>query len=213
VRHIDSPGLGQAWLALLLELCREGEPVADETLELRGISIEFDQASASDPLLLRFAERGHIEEMRKVFFSSEPNGFGHSYRERMRGPEGRNDLLDVIGLLRREPATKRAVLTLVGDSNKVPCINVVHFMCRDGRLEASYFARGQDIYRKFYADALCIHEMAERVAEPLAMNLGPVSGFISSAHIYTTDLPRIRALLAEAKQPAWTELQMSGGSI
>ena len=138
----------------------KGETVADETLELRGVAVGFEKASAIDPTLVRYAERRHIEEMRKVFFSSEPNGFGHSYRERMRGPDGRNDFLDISGLLRREPATKRAVLTLIGDSNKVPCINVVHFMCRGDKLEASYFARGQDIYRKFYADALCIHEMA-----------------------------------------------------
>jgi thymidylate synthase len=210
---IRSHTLGQAWLAALRETCLSGEAVADETLEVRDVRVAFEQASAADPLLVRFAESAHIDEMRKVFFSAEANRFGHSYLHGMRGPEGRNDLLDVIALLRREPLTKRGVLTLVGDANKVPCVNVVHFLLRGGRLTTTYFARGQDIYKKFYADALCIHDMLARVAGAIGVPPGGVAGFISSAHVYTADLPRARRLLEEAAQSSRPELQTSGGAL
>ena len=85
----------------------------------------------SDPVLVRFASRENVEQMRKVFFTTEPNGFGHSYRDRIRGPRGRCDLSDVIELLDREPLSKRAAIVLAGEGDgRVPCINAVHFLRR-----------------------------------------------------------------------------------
>ena len=115
----------------------------------------------------------------------------------MRGPGGRNDLKDVIALLRAEPWSKRAVLTLCGEGDgKVPCVNTVQFLLRD-TLRTIYFARGQDAFRKFYADALCLADMAATVAAGLGAATGSISGFIGSCHVYHADRPAIDRLLAE----------------
>jgi thymidylate synthase len=199
MKEIRCSSLGETWLAALREVFLDGQPIGGETRELRSLCVGFEEADfRADPLLARFASSRHVDEMRKVFFSTERNSFGHSYADKLRGPQGRHDLSDVAELLARDPWSKRAVVTLAGQGDgEVPCINAVHFMRRDGGLVASYFARGQDIFRKFYADALCIHEMAGRVAARLETPVIGVSGLISSAHIYLDDLNEIQTLLAE----------------
>lgn len=197
IRHAT---LGRTWLAVLRETYGRGETRDGETRELLGVSVAYERGDAQDPLLLRFGSAEHIAEMRKVFFSAGSNGFGHSYRDQLRGPLGRSDLSDVVELLAREPCSKRAVATFVGDGDgRVPCINAVHFLRRDGALRLAYFSRGQDIFRKFYADGVCLYEMGRRVAAGLDIPLALVSGTISSAHVYLADLPEIEAVLAEAE--------------
>jgi thymidylate synthase len=139
--------------------------------------------------------------MEKVFFQDGANALGHCYAKLMRGPGGRHDLEDIISLLRAEPSSKRAVLTLCGlGDGKVPCINVIEFLVRDGALRTIYFARGQDAFKKFYADALCLAKMSCRVADALGLSVDTVSGFIGSSHVYHEDRPAIDNFLARGNQ-------------
>ena len=131
----------------------------------------------------------------------------------MQGPGGRRDLGDVIELLTRQPCSKRAVLTLVGNGDgRVPCINAIHFLRREDGLLATYFARGQDMFRKYYADAICIHEMARRVAVGLGVPLRRVSGVISSAHVYVKDFDAIDAMLSDARADRRPAMALDGGT-
>jgi hypothetical protein len=191
--------LGETWLALLREVYSSSQTVGD-TRELLHVCASFARCDYdSDPFLVRFASHENVEEMRKVFFTTEPNDFGHSYRDRIRGPRGRCDLSDVSELLVREPLSKRAAIVLVGEGDgRVPCINAVHFLRREEGLVATYFARGQDVFRKFYADAVCIFEMARRVADAIGVPVGRVVGVISSAHVNLADLAAVGDVLAAA---------------
>jgi thymidylate synthase len=201
MKEIRYPHLGETWLAALRDVYCAGEIVGNETRELLHLAISYESGDfENDPLLVRFGSPGFVEEMRKVFFSDEPNRFGHNYRERLRGPEGCCDLGDVIELLRRSPESKRAVATLVGPGDgTVPCINAIHFLRRFDGLTATYFSRGQDFFQKFYADGVCLYEMTRRVADVLAIPLLSISGFISSAHVYLKDSEEIEILLNQAE--------------
>ena len=153
--EIRTTDLGQTWLALLRAVCRDGQDVGGETRELCNVCVAFERAGSGDGRLARFVASQPVEEMRKVFFAAGPNQFAHSYADKLRGPAGRNDLSDVIELLSREPLSKRAAVMLVGSGDgKVPCINVIHFLRRGEGLLVHYFARGQDVFRKFYADGI-----------------------------------------------------------
>jgi thymidylate synthase len=200
MKEIQCATLGETWLAALREVYQTGRTVGQETREVLHLWVAFRQGDfQADPLLVRFASSRQVEEMRKVFFSSEPNLFGHSYSDCLRGPLGRADLGDVIELLGKDPASKRALVALVGHGDgRVPCINAIHFLRRADGLTATYFARGQDIFRKFYADGACLFELAGRVACKLAVPLAGVFGLIGSAHLYLADLAEIRGVLAEA---------------
>jgi thymidylate synthase len=171
-----------------------------EGLELLGASVSFHASTEPDEILQQFADPRMIAEMKKVFFSENLNSLGHSYAKIIRGPDGRHDLQDVISLLQREPLTKRALVTLSGEpGGKVPCVNAVQFLVRDKAVQTMYFARGQDAFRKFYADAICLATMAETVAAGLRLTAGMIQGFIGSSHIYHHDMPTIRSTLTSAK--------------
>jgi thymidylate synthase len=193
--------LGETWFQLVQSTFQRGISVNNETLELMGAQAAFSAEAQDDKLIGRFGDRRMVEEMDKVFFGNGANALGHRYADLMRGPGGRHDLQDVISLLRSEPASKRAVVILCGQGDgKVPCVNVVQFLVRLGALRTIYFARGQDVFKKFYADALCLAKMARRVAEEVGVPSGVVEGFIGSSHVYRADQKAIEEFLARAKE-------------
>jgi thymidylate synthase len=195
--------LGETWIHLVEMTVQNGSALTDEGLELLEAQVTFpaESQAQADELIRQFGDARMIAEMDKVFFADKSNSLGHSYAKLMRGPSGRHDLEDVISLLRAEPASKRAVVTFCGlGEGKVPCINVVQFLVRDGGVRTIYFARGQDAFKKFYADALCLAKMARRVAEGLGLRAGIVSGFIGSSHVYHQDRPAIDDFLVRGHQ-------------
>ena len=182
--------LDEIWIALIRLVLEKGQEVDSELLEVNDVLIRFQQVDKNGLILLNDRRRTLVYEMQKVFFSNEPNVFGHNYHERTVGPYGRNDLGDIVQVLAEKPFSKRATLTIFGDSNgHVPCVNIVQFLVREFQLHVTYFARGQDVYNKVYADAMCIYEMAQRVASKLDVSIGSISGLIQSAHLYLSDLP------------------------
>jgi thymidylate synthase len=198
MNELSFGSLGETWFHLVQTTARNGSPLSDEGLELAEVQVSFPAGAGADELIQQFGDKRMIAEMDKVFFADGANALGHSYAHLMRGPGGRHDLEDIISLLRAEPASKRAVLTLCGPGNgKVPCVNIIQFLARGGSLRAIYFARGQDAFKKFYADALCIAKMARRVAESLGLPAGAVSGFIGSSHIYYEDQRAIEDFLSK----------------
>lgn len=197
--QIEYPTLGETWVRLVERIATAGSPMAEEGLELLGVAVGFSAADGPDPLLERLGDARMLGEMKKVFFVDGPNELGHSYAKLMRGPGGRGDLEDAIALLRAEPWTKRALVALAGAPNgKVPCINAAQFLARDGALRAMYFARGQDAFKKFYADGACLVAMVRKVAVGLGLPPGRIEGFIGSSHLYHQDMPAIRRVLAQA---------------
>lgn len=182
--------------------------MGEEGLELLATTVVFQASSQSDEVLEAFGDRQMIAEMQKVFFCESANSLGHSYAKLICGPGGRHDLQDVISLLKAEPPSKRALVNFSNQGGmKVPCINAVQFLVRDGALQVMYFARGQDVFRKFYADALCLGGMAERVAGGLELPTGVVRGFIGSSHVYQRDMPAIRETLLRGSQYLQTSVQ------
>jgi thymidylate synthase len=201
VNDVRCGSLGESWMNLVRMTVQNGISVNDECLELLGVQVSFPAGTEGDKLIRQFGDGRMMAQMEKVFFADGTNALGHNYAHLMRGPGGRHDLQDVISLLRAEPASKRAVVMLCGHGDgKVPCINVIQFLVRAGALRTIYFARGQDAFKKFYADALCLAKMACRVAQGLSLPADTVSGFIGSSHVYHEDRPAIDDFLERGNQ-------------
>jgi thymidylate synthase len=201
MNNLGFASLGETWMKLVQMTVQTGIPLDGESLELLGVQVAFPAEVEGDELIRQFGDSRMIDEMNHVFFADGADTPGHSYANLMRGPDGRNDFEDVISLLRTEPASKRAVVTFCGSGGgKVPCVNVVQFLVRSGTLQTIYFARGQDAFKKFYADALCLAKMARRVAVDLGLPSGMVSGFIASSHVYHADRAAIDDFLARGNR-------------
>ncbi len=196
----SATSLGAAWFRLVEQTVETGVCSDGECREILGPQVLFAAETEGDPFLQRFGDQKMIAEMDKVFFAEGANALGHSYATLLRGPDLRNDLSDVIALLRAEPHSKRAVATLCGAGHgKVPCINLIQFLVRGEAVRAIYFARGQDAFKKFYADALCLAKMTRHVAAALNRPAGNILGFLGSSHVYNQDLPAIADFLAGGK--------------
>lgn len=187
--------LGNSWIELLRRVVIDGSRVQDPTgdyLELECVQFVSNDVSEEDLVIREFVSERNIREMAKVFLSNEPNDFGHSYWGRISGTAETPGQLDrAVELLRKKPETRKAVITLGADANSssVPCINAIHFYLRKGSLHLSYFSRGQDMWTKFCPDILAIRKIQEMVATRVGgLPVGPITGFISSAHVYDRDL-------------------------
>jgi len=193
--------LGETWKNLLQLVMERGDDSDEELREARSVTMSFTVEPSAFLELAEYGLNETLSDMRKVFFTNEPNRFGHSYRSCWRGPLGKEDLSDVINLLSEQPSTKRALLSFVDLTGKrVPCVNAIHFLIRQGRLDLSYFARGQDVYLKFCADAICVYDFGAMVSEALGIRIGTITGTISSAHIYRKDFERVESILNQTKK-------------
>jgi len=193
--------LTEAWKILLQIVMDRGEDSDAEIKEVRNVTTSFTVGPSDFSKLVEYDLNETLSEMRKVFFTTEPNRFGHSYRSCWRGPFGKDDLSDLIDLLKEQPSTKRALLAFVDLTwRKVPCINAIHFLIRQGRLDLSYFARGQDVYLKFCADAICVHDFGAMVSKALGIRVGTITGTISSAHIYRKDYERVESIIKPTRK-------------
>ena len=195
--EIREETIGQAWKKLVTLTKNNGVPLADEGIEILDVNIKFKHDfNSEDSILKKYADKKMIENMQKVFFSNEENDLGHSYFENMRSPYGNDYTTDIVRVLEEKRNSKRATLTLNGSGNgKIPCINVINFLIRDEKLNIYYFSRGQDAYKKFYADALVIATMQLNIAKKLFVDIGEITGYITSSHIYNTDMIDINRFL------------------
>ena len=210
MKCLEFDTLGETWINLVQATLRDGLNADSDYSELLGVQVSFPAADQPDAVVAQFGDSRLIAEMEKVFFSEAPNSLGHSYAKLVSGPACRRDLQDVIDLLRAKPSSKRAVVTLCGPgNNKVPCVNLMQFLIRKGLLRTIYFARGQDAFRKFYADALCVAKMARRVANALDLPAGSVEGFVGSSHVYHRDREAIERFLLQG--PSFLRKNNGGG--
>lgn len=195
--EIKKETIGQAWKELVTFTKNNGVQLADEGLEVLDINIKFKHDfNREDIILEKYADKKMIENMQKVFFSNKENELGHNYFYNMCLSCKNDYITDVIRVLEEKRNSKRAALTLNSSGNeKVPCINVISFLIRDGKLNIYYFSRGQDAYKKFYADALVIATMQSNVAKKLSIDIGEISGYIVSSHIYNIDMTNINKFL------------------
>lgn len=190
--------LKQSYIALLKKILQESNLV-ENYIENMGENISFD-FDKIDELKNYKRIADDLPEMEKVFFTNEPNNFGHSYGSAVLTPIcGENDIIKAITQkIQGNIETRNAVLTFTpyGD-NKIPCISTIQFLVRNNTLNIFYTARSQDIYKKFPLDALCIASIGLKVAKNLNLNLGYVKANIVSAHIYQCDIDNAKKFIAE----------------
>ena len=194
--------LGIAWINLLREVLNRGTRIEDSTgayLELDCLQFATDAVSPTDPIIQRNVLAKNIEEMEKVFLTNSHNAFGHSYWELICGGES-NQFQRVVTTLRNKPQSRKAIIVLGVSTNSAPCINTMHFYLRNKRLHLTYFSRGQDLWLKFCPDVLAIRKLQAMIAAELGnVELGPIQGVISSAHIYLTDEPAVAKAVHDAQ--------------
>ena len=134
----------------------------------------------------------------EILSPTVPDGFRYSYGERLfayppifmdEWINPINQIEKIIARLKANPETRRAMAPTwqpFGDHSKdsVPCLQLIDFLYRDGKLHLSAIFRSQDIAQAFPANAYGLWRLLCYVAGEVGMETGSLNIMAVSAHIY-----------------------------
>lgn len=128
------------------------------------------------------------------FFDSDRRGFVYTYGNRLRRWFSGIDQIDEsIGRLRDFENTRRAVSITWSPnadtgSDEVPCLMLVDFKIRNGKLLTTALWRSHDIFGAWFANVVGLTYLAQYVAEQVGnVTVGSVVVQSISAHVYMND--------------------------
>jgi thymidylate synthase len=111
-----------------------------------------------------------------------------------------------LDLLRADPHTKRAVLPIFGAHEvgavqhpDVSCTIALQLLNRGGSLHAIYYMRANDAWAGLVSDVYSATFIQELAATLLGLNLGSYTHHVGSMHLADANVPRARAILADAE--------------
>lgn len=115
--------------------------------------------------------------------------------------QGTDQLANIVELLKRDPETRRAVISLwdpaadVTDSKDIPCNNWLHFLPRDGVLNLTVSTRSNDLIWGWSGiNQFEWSVLLQVVAHLTGLKVGKVVYNITSLHIYENHFDRAREL-------------------
>jgi thymidylate synthase len=119
----------------------------------------------------------------------------------------RNQWEHVRDTLQSDPATRRAVLILAdsaGDclqtGRDVSCATSLQFVVRHGKLDAIVSMRSNDVILGFPYDVFLFSMLQELMATELGVEIGAYHHFTTSLHLYESNIPNARRLLASSSR-------------
>lgn len=133
------------------------------------------------------------------------------YGPRLRNWNGVDQLSQIVRLLRSDPTSRRAVITLYDPdldfvaSNDIPCNNWLHFIARDGKLHLHVAARSTDIWWGFSGiNAFEWTLLLEMMSHWVGLKPGRLAFFTSSLHLYERHFAQAGVVLNSAQNVAAT---------
>lgn len=203
----------------VLENGESVSPTKGANRELRGVTLQLTNPRAR---LSRSESRGkvfsalgeliwylsgssatdHIAHYISHYADSDEDGiiFG-AYGPRLRGDA--DQLATVIGLLRKRPSTRRAVIQLfdaadlLEDHNDVPCTCTLQFLHRSAGVDLIVYMRSNDVFIGLPHDVFCFSMIQELVACSLGVDVGQYIHIAGSLHLYDANVESARTFLAE----------------
>lgn len=137
-------------------------------------------------------------DMWEQFLNSEGK-FDYTYPERLHrivDEDGNDNLNSVIQLLRNDPDTRKAVLSIYDAKNdcqyydgsrRIPCSMYYNFLIREGKVNLVYHQRSSDYVQHFGDDVFLAWGLMEHVARELKLPVGYLYHTIDSLHVYKKD--------------------------
>jgi len=141
-----------------------------------------------------FSENVLREKYATQLLTPDRLDFEYTYGERLNawGSEGINQIEYVIGKLRENRNTRRAVATTWDPrkdekTNEVPCLNHFVFMTRESVLDLSVMIRSNDMYGAWLANVYALAELLSNVSDEAELKAGTITTMSVNAHVYKHD--------------------------
>jgi thymidylate synthase len=130
-----------------------------------------------------------------------------AYGPRLFATRGKDQVANVIALLKERPSSRRAVIQLFDAHDiarhhkNIPCTCTLQFLLRNGRLELFTNMRSNDALVGLPHDVFAFTMVQEILARTLSVETGAYKHAVGSMHLYSADRARARQFLKEGWQP------------
>lgn len=202
------------WEELVVRTLRFGRevPVGDGTrLELLNVKAVVQRPRDDPPAALarfdvRLADLRAYQE--RILDPSPPDGVAYTYGHRLRGRTG-DALAEAIALLRRDPTSRRAYISLwdnptdlhAGPGAATPCLTTVWLRIDgDGALTLSATYRAHNLLTAWLANVYGLMAVQRHVADGVGVPAGPITVV---SHALGIDPANSRYPLAQAIESRW----------
>jgi len=156
------------------------------TREVTNLIVEIKHPELGYPIPGSGWNMEALEVYADQILDTNEKGFVYDYGSRLaRGGQ----IHHAIRMLREEPTTRRAILsTRVLEKDMVeqhtPCLQIVEFLHRQGKLNMTCYFRSHDIKAAYPANIYGLYRLLESVTLLTEMEPGSITTISASAHYY-----------------------------
>ena len=175
-------------------------------LEVELVTLDIAEPDPDDPLIAAHASKDWLAWMRANFTDHSrvaELGDARSYASRLfdYAGAGRDQLAWVVDKLTKDPVASYAAITTfepLTDTTYIPCVSLLDFWLRAGRLELVVYAHSIDFGKKGFGNLVQLAELQRYVAGRLDAPVGSLAMVVKSATVYKTELSLMSDALAAA---------------
>jgi thymidylate synthase len=176
-------------------------------MEIELVTLDIARPDPDDALIAARASPERLAWMRANFTDRArlaELGGARSYASRLfdYAGSGRDQIAWVVDKLSRDPAASYATITTfepLTDTSYIPCVSLMDFWLRSGRLELVAYAHSIDFGKKGFGNLVQLAELQRHVAERLRAPVGSLVMIIKSATIYDAEIGLMSETLAAAR--------------
>ena len=219
MKMIKATTVNEAYSQLMDALLKQGEQISD-TKELRNCIVVIDEPSLTNmhfkyrPLSMNYALAelewywtgnrschaigAHAKKWLEITDDGLTSNSAYGYI--LFKKYNKNQLEEIIEMLRRDPASRRAVLNISDPTldkiktKDMQCTISLQFIVRDGKVHTTVYMRSNDVYYGFPYDYIFFVSIAQYIAKRLNLEVGEYVHHAGSMHIYDSS----RRKLAES---------------
>jgi thymidylate synthase len=188
------PTIKNGWESLVKRIMKDGVEITDErgslTKEILNTMVNIKNPMDSESPKGYFWTGEKLDKYSEQFLSSDKQGFIYTYGNRLRAHfDGIDQIQEAIGRLNNFKESRRAISitwdpTVDTKNDEVPCMMLVDFKIRDGKLNTTGLWRSHDIYGAWFPNAVGLSNLARYVAGEVGSEIGMLTIHSISAHIY-----------------------------
>ncbi len=203
---IESPTIGDAWIAVAQLIMRAGVTSTYDGLAMREVLmalITVGNPEIEDEIIERFADPERLSWMRANFVDfNEVRELGDadSYATRLHNYAGTglDQVRWVSDRLRSDPLSRSTAITTfqpLSDTSYIPCVSLLDFYLHADELRLVVYAHSIDFGAKGYANLLELAVIQHHVAADLGRAVGSLTMIVKSAHVYDIDADYMTSVL------------------
>ncbi len=201
---IKVPTIKRGWETLVKRIIANGVEIKDErgsvTKEILNTVVNITNPSDMESPEGYFWTGEKLDKYSEQFLSSDKQGFIYTYGNRLRAHfNGIDQIREAINRLNNFKESRRAI-SITWDpvvdtkNDEVPCMMLVDFKIRDGKLNTTGLWRSHDIYGAWFPNAVGLSNLAKYVAEETGSDVGTLTIHSISAHIYEVNFKEAKSV-------------------